>query len=126
MAIDLDILKTEYLQNDLFTQHNRLVENLTQIQALVQIEAEEQRIQTLLRETQFFVEWIVPGINPEIYTEFAAELVELQRQLSRWKLWWSIIWVKSTDRLQVAADAQQWCDRLQANFALLNDLQPEA
>lgn len=122
MTIDPDIIKTEYLQNDLCTQLNFLIENLIQIQTLAQTGADEQRTQNLLRETQFFVEWVVPGVYPDTNTESAFELVELQRQLSRWKLHWSMLLESPTDRQQVVADAQEWCDRLQVRFALLNGL----
>lgn len=99
-----------------------MVENLTQIKVLAQAGTEEQLTQDLIRESQFFIEWVVPNLNLDTNLELATELVELQRQLSRWKLHWSTLWSSSSDRLQVAADAQEWSDRLQLGFAL-NDLQ---
>jgi Fe2+ transport system protein B len=122
MAVNLDSLKTQYLQHDVSTQLGRLVENLTQIKALAQAGTEEQIAQDLIRESQFFIEWVIPNLNLETTLELATELVELQRQLSRWKLHWSILWLNPIDRLQVAADIQEWRDRLQLGFASLNDL----
>jgi hypothetical protein len=69
--------------------------------------------QHLLRESQFFVEWIVPTLNLEIDLNAATELIELQRLLSKWKLNWSAIWSNEANRQQVAVMAQQWGDRLQ-------------
>jgi len=126
MAVNLDSVKTQYLQHDVSTQLGRLVENLTQIKALAQAGIEEQLAQNLIRESQFFIEWVVPNLNLDTNLELAIELVELQRQLSRWKLHWSALWSNPGDRLQVAADAQGWGDRLQLGFALLNDLQARA
>ncbi|KAM3100223.1 hypothetical protein ACKFKG_01575 [Phormidesmis sp. 146-35] len=40
-----------------------------------------------------------------------TELVELQRQLSRWKQG-STLWSSPVDRLQIAKHAQEWRDRL--------------
>ncbi|MGI0484281.1 hypothetical protein ACN4EK_02525 [Pantanalinema rosaneae CENA516] len=122
MAVNLDSLKTQYLQHDVSTQLGRLVENLTQIKALAQAGTEEQSAQDLIRESQFFIEWIVPNLNLETTLELATQLVELQRQLSRWKLHWSTFWSNPSDRLQIAVDAHDWSDRLQLGFAS-NDLQ---
>ncbi len=83
MAVNLDILKTQYLQNDTSTQIDRLVANLTQIKALAQVGTEEQFAQDLIRESQFFIEWAVPSLNLNTNLELATELVELQRQLSQ-------------------------------------------
>ena len=44
--------------------------------------------------------------------EIAMELVDLQRQLSDWKLDWERVWTNEADRL-VLAQTAQWCDRLQ-------------
>ncbi|MDB9524354.1 hypothetical protein PN498_00015 [Oscillatoria sp. CS-180] len=39
-------------------------------------------------------------------------MVDLQRSLSRWKLSWSETWASESKRQEIAALAQQWCDRL--------------
>ncbi|MBW4471570.1 MAG: hypothetical protein KME45_14355 [Stenomitos rutilans HA7619-LM2] len=123
MAVNLHSLKTQYLEHDVSTQLGQLVENLTQIKALAQAGTEEQLAQDLIRESQFFIEWVVPSLNLDTNIELATQLVELQRQLSRWKLQWSTLWSSPSDRLQVAADVQQWSDRLQLGFTSSNDLQ---
>jgi hypothetical protein len=120
MAVSLDILKTQYLQQDISTQLDRLAENLTQIKALAQAGTEEQLVQDLIRESQFFVEWVVPNLNLDMNLNLATELVELQRQLSRWKLHWSTLWSSPSDRLQIAHHAQEWSDRVLLGFAALN------
>ncbi|HEY9639694.1 MAG TPA: hypothetical protein V6C57_04385 [Coleofasciculaceae cyanobacterium] len=126
MAVNLDSLKTQYLQHDISTQLGRLVENLTQVKALAQAGIEEQRAQDLIRESQFFIEWAVPNLNLDTNLELAIELVELQRQLSRWKLHWSMLWSNPSDRLQIAAAAQEWSDRVLLGFASSDDLQARA
>jgi hypothetical protein len=113
MAVNLDSLKTQYLQHDVSTLLDRLIENMTQIKALAQAGTEEQLAQDLIRESQFFIEWIVPNLKLDTNLELATELVELQRQLSCWKLHWSMLWSSPGERLQVAADVQEWCDRWQ-------------
>jgi hypothetical protein len=112
MAVNLDVLKTQYLQQDSSTQLGRLMENLIQIKALAQAGAEEQLAQDLIRESQFFIEWLVPHLNLETNLELATELIELQRELSRWKLHWSTLWSSSGDRVKIAKSAQERNDRL--------------
>lgn len=119
MAVNLDILKTQYLQDGPATQLGRLAANLVQIAALAQAGREGQLAQDLIRESQFFVEWSVPRLDLETRLELATELVELQRQLSRWKLRWSELWSSPSDRLQIAKHAQAWSDRLLNHSGLL-------
>jgi hypothetical protein len=112
MAVNLDILKPQYLKHDTSTQLNRLAANLTQLKALAQAATEEQRAQDLIRESQFFIEWMVPSLNLETELDLVTELVELQRQLSRWKLHWASLWKSSGDRSQIVRCSQEWNDRL--------------
>lgn len=74
--------------------------------------------QHLVRESQVFIEWAVPGINLETDMGFATDLVDLQRLLSRWKLGWSELWANDK-RQEMATLAQQWCDRIQGQGELL-------
>jgi hypothetical protein len=110
--VNLDNLKSQYLQNDIATQPGKLATNLTQIKALAQAGTEDQLAQDLIRESQFFIEWIVPSLDLKTELNLATELVELQRQLSRWKLYCSRLWSGSSDRLQIARHSQEWSDRL--------------
>jgi hypothetical protein len=70
----------------------------------------------VIRESQFFIEWLiewlVPALNLDADLSFAAELVDLQRVLSQWKLDWSELWANESNRLQIAELSQHWCDRI--------------
>jgi hypothetical protein len=78
IAVDWDKLKTRYLQDDVPTQLGSIASNLARIKSIAGSGADEQVAQHLIRESQFFIEWTAPGIDIDI----AAELVDLQRQLS--------------------------------------------
>ncbi|NEQ44943.1 MAG: hypothetical protein F6K00_15820 [Leptolyngbya sp. SIOISBB] len=112
MAINWDILKTQYRQANRATQLDSLALNLTRIQLLARSGTDEPVAQHLVRESQFFIEWAVPSIDLETDVTFATELVDLQRLLSRWKLSWSELWASESKRQEIAMLAQQWCDRL--------------
>jgi hypothetical protein len=119
MAINWDILKTQYLQANRTTQLDSLALNLTRIHLLARSGSDESVAQHLVRESQFFIEWAVPNIDLETEIAFATELVDLQRLLSRWKLGWSELWANETQRQEVATLAQQWCDRIHGHCELL-------
>ncbi len=113
MAMNWDGLKTRYLQSDRTSQLESITLNLARIQTLASHVEEGSVARHLVRESQFFIEWTVPTIDLAVEIEIATELVDLQRQLSAWKLDWETLWANEADRLVLAQTAQQWCDRLQ-------------
>lgn len=119
MAVNWDILKAQYLQSNRATQLDSLALNLTRIQLLARSGTDESVAQHLVRESQFFIEWAVPSIDLETDIAFAAELVDLQRLLSRWKLSWSELWANESKRQEIAMLAQQWCVRIHGQCELL-------
>jgi hypothetical protein len=112
MAQDWDMLKTQYLRSSQEAQLQNLALNLTRIHLLAQSGTNGPVAQHLVRETQFFIEWVVPGIDLEPDMALATTLVDLQRILSRWKLDWSVLWANESERQEMAMIAQQWGDRL--------------
>ncbi len=112
MAINWEMLKTRYLRADLRVQLESLVLNLTRIQTLAENHDGEAVAKHLVRESQFFIEWTVSSLDLEQNIIMATDLVDLQRQLSGWKLDWSECWKNLQQRQQIAQLSQQWCDRL--------------
>jgi hypothetical protein len=121
MAINWEILKRRYLKANHVAQLDILSLNLTHIQTLVQSGAEGDgaAAKHLVRESQFFIEWIVPTMDLETDIDFAVELVDLQRLLSHWKIDWSEHWDSESHRLAISKDLQVWCDRLQQRSEML-------
>lgn len=113
MAMNWDLLKAQYLKGSRASQLGNLALNLMRLHVLARQGSDDAVAQHLVRESQFFVEWMVPAINLETEMSSATELLELQRALSRWKLNWTELWANESDRKQVARMAQEWCDRLQ-------------
>ena len=119
MAINWDRLKALYLQTDRATQLASLALNLTRIQTLATHQIESSTAHHLVRESQFFIEWTVPTLNLETDFTLATELVDLQRQLSQWKLHWTEVWETERERQQLVDQAQTWCERLRDQYALI-------
>jgi hypothetical protein len=118
MAQDWDILKTQYLRSSQETQFQSLALNLTRIQLFAQSGANELVAYHLVRETQFLIEWVVPGIDLASDMALATTLVDLQRLLSRWKLDWSVLWADESGRQEIAMLTQRWCDLIQKRHEL--------
>lgn len=119
MAINWDILKGQYLQADRVTQLNGLALNLTRIQLLTRSGTDGPVAQHLVRESQFFIEWAISAMDLSTSATFAAELVDLQRLLSRWKLGWPELWKSEASRHEISALAAQWCDLIRSRSRLL-------
>ena len=117
MGVDRDILKTHFLETDSTAQLDSLALNLTRIRFFAESGIGESVAQYLVRESQFFIEWMVTGINLEADAERAAELVDLQRLLSRWKFGWKDSWEDDQKREEMAVLAQRWSDRLLREYA---------
>jgi hypothetical protein len=119
MAMNWDILKSQYLQGSQATQLDSLALNLTRIQTLAQSGiTNEPIVKHLIRESQFFIEWTVPTLNLETEFALATELVDLQRLLSRWKLK-EDLWTDESESETIASLSQHWCDYLHRQGELL-------
>ena len=112
MAINWDILKARFLQAESTEQLYSLALNLTRLQTLAESEADTEMARHYLRESQFFIEWIVPTLDLKSEMELATQLVNLQRQLSRWKLDLQEHWATEQTRQQLAHTALDWSQRL--------------
>ena len=106
-------LKARYEAVSPAVQMDSLGLNLIRLQTLAESGTEESVAQHLVRESQFFIEWTVPGLNLETDMTLATELLSLQRLLSRWKLNWPELWSSPSARQQMAAAVQQWSEQLQ-------------
>ena len=63
MAMNWEILKTRYLQTSRASQMDSLSLNLTRLQSLAASGVESSVAHHLVRESQFFIEWIVSGLK---------------------------------------------------------------
>ena len=102
------LVRERYLRDDVPTRLGGLAANLSRIKSFSSHTANQKAVENLLDESRFFIEWT--AVETEIDT--AAELVELQIQLARWKRNWASIWEDTTLRHQVAERASQWSKRV--------------
>jgi hypothetical protein len=97
---------------DIPTRLNYLASHLDQIQLLVLTGTNSDEVVSLMRESRYYIEWIVTQFV-DIDVDSSAELVDLGRVLTRWLFNWEKIWVDTDERTKVAQIAGSLSERVQ-------------
>lgn len=103
-----NVLKERYLRDELPIRLGNLASNLTRIKSRCQNVANRELVESLLQESKLFIEWTARDAEVEI----AAELVELQIQLSLWQYCMGRIWDDGSQRMLFAEQAKDWSERV--------------
>ncbi len=114
--MDRTIIRERYLRDSVRVRLGGLAANLLRINSFASRESNSAVVESLLDESKFFIEWTAR----EVEIEKAAELVELQIQLTRWQYNWLTIWNDSVQRRRVAEQSHVWSDRVLDMSGLLN------
>lgn len=115
---DLIEKQQRFVQDDIPTRLAQLADNLVEIKSLTASSTNLDAAVNLIRESQFFLEWTVPQIV-ETDVDLAAELVDLGRTLSRWKLNWSKICLDGAELSSVCVEAgamSKWVWEISVRF----------
>ena len=95
-----------FIKDDVSIRLNNLTNHLKQIQGLLQ-DGNNDVVKNLIRETMYFLEWIAPDVE----FDYAFELANLGRFLTRWLL--NIeSWNNTETRNQVNQELDNWNDRV--------------
>lgn len=105
---DWNAIQKRYLRDDLPVRLGGIAANLGRVKSFALHDANRDAVASLIEESQFFIEWT--AAEADIGT--AAELAELQVQLSLWQRAWDKIWPDSVQRQQVASMSGQWSQRV--------------
>jgi hypothetical protein len=87
----------------------RLSQNFLTIATLSLEGVDAASVLEILRESKVFLELIAIDLD----VDRAFELVQIQRQLSRWHIQWQQTWTNDTSRLEIATLARAWSARIQ-------------
>jgi hypothetical protein len=93
--------REHFQQNDIPTRLNHLATHLDQMRSLVLTGTDSDKVVSLMRESRYYVEWIVPQFV-DIDVDASAELVDLGRVLTQWLFNWEKIWFDTEERTEVA------------------------
>ena len=101
-------LKHRYLQDDLPVRLGNLASNLARIKSCTLHHTNCIVVEQLLVESKFFIEWTAA----EAEIEIAAELVQLQIQLSQWESRLSQLWTDTNERQKLSQASGIWSDKV--------------
>jgi hypothetical protein len=110
-----EAIRERYLRDPLPVRLGGLAANLRRVRSFTQHATNRAAVESLLDESKHFIEWTAP----EAEIETAAQLVELQVQLSRWQCNWERIWANPEERQEIGNQSQEWSDRVLALSGLL-------
>ncbi|MBN1878392.1 MAG: hypothetical protein JXA33_29510 [Anaerolineae bacterium] len=113
---DWTTIQTRYLQDDLPIRLGGIAANLSRVKSFASHDANREAVVSLIEESKFFIEWTAGEADLDV----AAELIELQIQLSRWQHAWDKIWPDKTQRQQVASTSSRWSQRVLELSGLLD------
>ncbi len=105
---ELTSTKDRYLQDALPIRLGGLAANLARVCSFSKNPANREAVYSLLDESKWFIEWTAA----ETTVDTAAQLAELQLELSLWQLDWEKIWSNPAVRAAVATHSKSWSDRI--------------
>jgi hypothetical protein len=103
---NLITLQTIFIKDDVSIRLNKLDNHLKQIQCLLLDSNNNDVVKSLITETMYFIEWIAPDIE----FNYAFELANLARFLTRW-LFSLEVWNNIKARNQID-ELGTWNDRV--------------
>jgi hypothetical protein len=108
---NINITQQKFTKDDVPTRLQHLTSNLSEIKSLFMSNSHHESILKLVKESRYFIEWVVPDMAP-IDIEQAAEIVDLQRVLTRWLSNWEKICSHATEKTKVIQQIEQWVLRV--------------
>jgi hypothetical protein len=90
----------------------RLTQNFLQLASLSSNDQAAESVLAIIRESKSFLE--LTAVDLDI--DQAFELAQIQRQLSRWHVYWPEVWQNEVDRNEISLLSQAWVNRLREMF----------
>jgi hypothetical protein len=113
----LDEKKASFQNEDISHRLGHIASNLARVRSFCN-SAFKKGVEVVIDETEWFIEWIAPEIEPEQ----AEELVNIQVQLVRWQLNLDNILLDELRRGEVAKQAETYSQRVLDMSGLLESL----
>ncbi len=101
---NLEAVKTRYLRDALGVRLGGIAANLARIASSSVNPANWRAAESMLRESEFFIEWTVP----EAPLNVQAILAELQIQLALWHLVWPQVYTNPREREKLSQLSRTW------------------
>ena len=88
----------------------RLAQNFLRMGSVSLEEVNGEAVLEIVRESKVFIE--LTAIDLDVDSAF--ELAQIQRQLSRWQIYWLETWANDSTRLEISTLTQTWANRIRA------------
>lgn len=105
---NLQAIRTRYLQQDSARRIGGLAANLARIASFADNPNNFKAVETIIEESKFLIEWIVPDLPLDIQTK----LIELQIQLSLWHLKFPEISQNPESLKKMIAQSSFWSEEI--------------
>lgn len=116
MNQNLNEKQARFQRDNIPNRLGHIASNLARVRSFCNI-AYKEAVQSVIAETQWFIEWTAAEVQPE----YAEELVNIQVQLARWELKLNNIWLDEKERAEVAQTAEAWSQRVLDMSGLLEE-----
>ena len=113
---DFSAIRERYLRDEVPRRLGGLAANLARVGSFAGNSANSALVYSLLDESKWFIEWTAA----ETSIDTAAQLVDLQLELSLWQLDWERIWSNPAIRAAMASHSRNWSDRVLTLSRLLD------
>jgi hypothetical protein len=105
---NLEAIRTRYLKDDLSIRLGGIAANLARIASCSSRPANWEAVQSMLEESEFFIEWTAPEAPLNVQTP----LVELQIQLALWHVKWPQVYTDPQQREKLSQLARTWSQKV--------------
>lgn len=112
---DYGAIHKRYMREPLPVRLGSIAANLARVASSCCHQANHDVVESLLDESKFFIEWTAGDAD----IDTAAELIELQVQLTGWQQNWERVWSDPAQRQRVAEQARDWSGRVLERSGLL-------
>lgn len=116
--VEMPSTRDRFLRDGLPVRLGGIAANLARVSSYSRHDAGIATVSNLINESKWFIEWTAADFLPDD-VEAAAQLVDLQRQLTRWQRNWEAKWNDPEQRAEIAAVSREWSDRLMEMSGLL-------
>jgi hypothetical protein len=116
-ARDFPQRREKYMRQPMPRRLGNLASNLNRIATYSDGSFSKESIFELVRESQYFAEWTAEGASLEL----TQSIVDMQRQLAKWKLHWDEVWQDENRKSQMQKQAKAWSDHIIEHSGLLEE-----
>ncbi|MBI1761195.1 MAG: hypothetical protein HYR56_07135 [Acidobacteria bacterium] len=111
-----EALHESYLRLALPWRLGELAVGLGRARSFSDHNAHQQDVKVFLDQCVYFIEWLMPDVQPA----WQADLLKLKQELVVWLANWPAIWDNAEQRAAVATQAGCWSDKFLQHSGLLD------